>query len=158
MPGKNNIFAIFTAKNIIITQVIVAILALLFIRVHPSLTYSVVGERIAETVSPYIYKEHFEQSLITKSWPAIVGYVNKHSIQPGQKFDLMLSTVEKNLIVEGRIEISRIGYFPNADREIIYQSELESVRSQPVTASSFIVGMPWKSHHIDIPTADWKSG
>ena len=38
------------------------------------------------------------------------------------------------------------------------ESELESVRNQPVTASSFIVGMPWKSHDIDIPTVDWKSG
>src|SRR5258706_10153497 len=64
----------------------------------------------------------------TKVW----GYVNKHSVMPGEPFDLMLSTAPSGEATEGRIEFFRIGHHPPECQKLIWTSQQFAVTHQPV--------------------------
>jgi len=108
-------------------------------------------------VAPLIYKEHFDKSSGINDMD-VFGYVNHHSIQSGNPFKLFLSTNKNKNLINGVVEISRVGYYENSDRKIVYKSENISVLNQKISISTMTTGAAWKPLNNDISTNDWKSG
>ena len=90
----------------------------------------------------------------TRVW----GYVDRHSVAPGEKFDLMLSTGPALDHARGHIEIFRIGAYPDGDRKLAWRSERVDVARQPVQITAAAVGTGWTASIEQIPTGDWISG
>jgi hypothetical protein len=86
------------------------------------------------------------------------GYVDRHSVDPGQTFNLMLSTGPNQRSVKGRIEINRIGYYPESDRALFWQSPTIELFQQPVHITAAALGAGWKPSIEQIRTDDWLSG
>jgi hypothetical protein len=90
----------------------------------------------------------------TKVW----GYVNKHSVIPGEPFDLMLSTGPSGEDTEGRIEFFRIGHHPPEGQKLIWTSQQVAVTQQPVSRTAAAIGAAWLPALGEIPTANWPPG
>jgi hypothetical protein len=90
----------------------------------------------------------------TRVW----GYVDRHSVVPGEKFDLMLSTGPGLDQAKGRIEIFRIGAYADGDRKLVWRSEPVAVARQPVQITAAAIGTGWTASLEQIPTGDWTSG
>ena len=108
-------------------------------------------------MAPWIYKEHFARSVSYGLGP-VVGYVNKHSIEPGGRFSIALSRNNDTAEISGVLEVYRIGHYGKDDRKLVFRSNRVVVHEQIVSIDSFIVGPPWKHEDIAFSTADWKSG
>jgi len=88
----------------------------------------------------------------------IWGYVNKHSIVPGEVFDLMLSTGPGLAELSGQIEVYRIGVYDNDDRKLFWKSQQVNVPHQPVDNTAGTIGPNWVPMVQAIPTDSWPSG
>lgn len=86
------------------------------------------------------------------------GFTNKHSIEPGQTFSLMLSTDRHDPNVTGQIEIYRIGFTSSGDRQLVWNSQILTVKKHNVSVSSNSIGPLWPAYISDIPTAGWTTG
>ncbi len=96
------------------------------------------------------------------------GYADRHSVDPGQTFKLMLSAGPVNDAVKGHVEIYRIGREENSDRRIVWRSgALEvapytSVRagrhSQFLENSAAALGPCWPPTLEVNETDSWRSG
>jgi hypothetical protein len=86
------------------------------------------------------------------------GYADRHSIDPGQTFNLMLSTGPNLKGCKGRIEIYRIGYYAGSDRELAWHSETVEVFQQPVQVTAASAGTGWTALIKQIGTGGWRSG
>lgn len=86
------------------------------------------------------------------------GFTNKHSIEPGQSFSLMLSTDFEDPTVTGQIEIYRIGFTGPENRQFIWKSQELTVKKHEVSATSNAIGPMWPAYISDISTADWLTG
>src|SRR4051794_5067069 len=67
----------------------------------------------AKPIAAAIWRSPYDD---TRVW----GYVDRHSLDPGQTFDLMLSTGPALKRCKGQVEIYRIGYYPGSDRALIW--------------------------------------
>jgi hypothetical protein len=114
----------------------------------------------ADTGSPQAAKAAMEAAiwrtfyLDTRVW----GYVDRHSIDPGETFDLMLSTGPNLKGCKGNVEIYRIGYYPDGDRTLVWRSEMVEVFQQPVQVTAATVGAGWRTSIEQIGTENWRSG
>ncbi len=90
----------------------------------------------------------------TRVW----GYANKHSVDVGQTFHLMLSTGPGVERVTGIIEIFRIGYYENSDRQLVFRSEPQGVDHQEVQMTACSVGASWPTANENVETKDWRPG
>src|SRR4051794_1456319 len=86
------------------------------------------------------------------------GYVDRHSVDPGETFDLMLSTGPALKGCTGKIEISRIGYYAEGDRTLVWRSGTVKVLQQPVQVTAATVGTGWTTSLERIGTDGWRSG
>jgi hypothetical protein len=86
------------------------------------------------------------------------GYVDRHSIAPGEGFNIMLSTKPSIEAVKGILEISRIGDYPHGDRETIWTSKPLTVERQEVQATAAALGANWRPTLKCVETKDWPSG
>lgn len=86
------------------------------------------------------------------------GYVDRHSITPGESFRIMLSTDAMGTPMIGRIEISRIGYYEKTDRFKVWESDSLTVQKHPISFSGGTVGPGWPAYVSQIPTTTWTSG
>lgn len=145
------------ARTIIILQLAALLALYTFVRLSPDLSFSRVAERYIMLVAPYIYEEHFNQS-ISADYGPVLSFVNKHSIEPGEHFSIALSTGSGTAKISGVLEIYRIGYYGADDRKLVFRSDQLVVHNQVTSIDSFIVGAPWKHEDIDIQTTDWDSG
>src|SRR3954451_4683862 len=60
------------------------------------------------------------------------GYVDRHSVTPGESFDLMLSTKPGGAAaLQVRAEVFRIGHDPAGERTLVWRSEPVGVDCQP---------------------------
>lgn len=89
---------------------------------------------------------------------SVWGYVDRHSITPGETFHLMLSTDPIDQSVSGHIEIYRIGYYPDGDRIKVWESSPITVQEHKLSNSSGIIGPGWPVAVDNIPTRAWQSG
>ena len=98
-----------------------------------------------------IWRSHYDD---TRVW----GYADRHSVEPGQTFDLMLSTGPDLKSARGKIEIFRIGYYGADDRMLVWRSPTINVGQQPVQITAATVGAAWTAAIGRIPTGGWRSG
>jgi hypothetical protein len=98
-----------------------------------------------------VWKSFYED---TRVW----GYVDKHSVTPGERFNIMLSTGPGQTRLKGKIEIFRIGYYAKADRELVWEGgDVEASRQEvQMTASS--AGACWPTEVENVETTGWRSG
>jgi len=89
---------------------------------------------------------------------SVWGYVDRHSITPGETFQIMLSTDPIDQSVSGHIEIYRIGYYPDGDRRKVWESSTITVQERKLYNSSGIIGPGWPVTLDNIPTQTWQSG
>jgi hypothetical protein len=87
------------------------------------------------------------------------GHVSRHSITPGEKFDLMLSTGPGREQIEGYIEFFRVEpqAVPGGQR-LIWRSPLLHVARQSVLRTAPAIGVHWPSSLSEIDTTDWPPG
>lgn len=151
------LFKIIRPRNILILQFILIVIFLGIIKLTPNLSLSSVAEKFSGVLVPWIYKEHFYKS-VPFNENAVVGYVNHHSVLAGETFKLFLSVADDEKQINGDVEISRIGYYKDADRKIIYRFDNVSVFKQTVSIASFVTGAAWKPLDNIIDTEGWRSG
>lgn len=86
------------------------------------------------------------------------GYVDQHSVRPGETFNLMLSTGPGSVEQTGAIEIYRIGWYGDSDRRLMWRSGVLTVERQTVAVSAAMLSAAWPvALRIDT-TRDWPSG
>ncbi len=91
----------------------------------------------------------------TRVW----GYVDKHSVRPGESFNIMLSTGPGLASIKGKLRISRVGYTQSGLWEVVWESEELTVEfADQIQVTSAIVGAAWPSTYEIDQTADWRSG
>ena len=101
-------------------------------------------------------KQRFWNDDVTKR--LVWGYVDRHSIKPGQSFNVMLATDFTDPAAQGHIEIYRIGYYPDGDRKKVWESKKITVREHDLYDTAGIVGPAWPVSVNNIPTETWQSG
>lgn len=88
----------------------------------------------------------------------IWGYVDRQSIRQGEKFNVMLSHRPDQPDFDGRIEIFRIGSYPDGkDRREVWVSDFELIEAQETTATAGSSGAAWLPT-VNVETSDWTSG
>ncbi|HKF71778.1 MAG TPA: N,N-dimethylformamidase beta subunit family domain-containing protein [Stellaceae bacterium] len=85
------------------------------------------------------------------------GYADKHSVVPGERFDLRLSTGPGIVKRSGRIEFFRIGNHPDGQKRI-WASALVTAHHQPVSLSAPATGANWDTTIESIDTSTWPPG
>jgi hypothetical protein len=90
----------------------------------------------------------------TRVW----GCVERHSVEPGETFKIMLSTAPGRDGLRGTIEVIRIGVDPDGERTPIWSSGEIQVGSQPVRASSGMFGVAWSQAIDAVDTTGWPTG
>ena len=87
------------------------------------------------------------------------GYVDRHSLLPGESFKIMLSHAPNGRGIDGAVRISRItGNQNNLVEDTVFVSESLHTHYQGMGADASIIGVPWKPS-LAVKTADdWKSG
>jgi hypothetical protein len=90
---------------------------------------------------------------------SVWGYFDRHSIGPGEKLDLMLSTGPRNESVRGHVELFRIEPTSvNAGQRLVWRSPVVSVRRQSVLRTAAALGLDWSPTLTDIDSANWTPG
>ena len=114
MIGRRTLFQSF----------LTAFASLLFVRSPKAESNPVAQPRNAATSERAVWKSFYED---TRVW----GYVDKHSVTPGERFNIMLSTGPGQTKLKGKIEIFRIGYYAKADRELVWEGgDVEASRQE----------------------------
>lgn len=90
----------------------------------------------------------------TRVW----GYANKHSVRPGEPFDVMMSVGPGVKAVTGIIEIFRIGPCDGGDRKLIVRFDGVDVAQEKVKITSAALGTGWPAAVDMIDTTGWESG
>jgi hypothetical protein len=86
------------------------------------------------------------------------GYVDRHSVRPGEKFNVMLSHRPHQPDFNGRIEIYRIGWYEGKDRQRVWATGFFRIEAQERTpASTGSAGAGWNTA-ADVETDGWASG
>jgi len=86
------------------------------------------------------------------------GYADRHSVAPGEAFNLCLSTDDVDESTDGHIEIYRIGAYGKSDRRLFWRSRNLHVTRHAFTATAAATGANWPLSVKDIPTVGWPSG
>src|SRR4051812_21501205 len=90
----------------------------------------------------------------TRVW----GYTNKHSVRPGETFDLMLSVGPGREPRRGTIQIFRVGGDDAGDRTMLVEFPRVDVAGEPFRITSSTMGVCWPPGVDAIDTHDWASG
>jgi len=111
-----------------------------------------------------IYKTFIQNHNQNSAWNddiqqrSVWGYVDRHSITPGETFHIMLSTDPIDQVVSGHMAIYRIGYYPGGDRIAVWESSRITVKEHKLFNSPGIIGPGWPVSVDNIPTETWQSG
>jgi hypothetical protein len=103
-----------------------------------------------DAVQPAIWASYYSG---TRVW----GYADRHSVSPGERFSVMLSTGPKQKAVKGKIEVFRIGYYGESDRERVSSGGPVEVEQNDVQLTAASLGVTWPSAW-DIKTDAWETG
>lgn len=86
------------------------------------------------------------------------GYVDRHSVVPGEPFDVMLSLGSGLDPIRGWIEVFRIGSVGGTDRALVWKSPALAIACQAVSNTAAAIGPNWLPAIEDLPTAGWRPG
>jgi hypothetical protein len=104
-----------------------------------------------KTVDAAIWKSYFD---VRRVW----GFADQHSIEPGESFNIMLSTGPGFDKIVGRLEVSRIGYYGDHDRKLVWKSSILTIERQEIQITSASLGVDWVPVINDMKTDGWESG
>src|SRR5919109_3028382 len=90
----------------------------------------------------------------TRVW----GYVDRHSVRPGDTFNLMLSVGPGGTSLIGRVEIFRVGFEQGGDRRLVATFKKVEVAREPLKITSAALGAGWPMGVDSIDTSGWPSG
>ena len=90
----------------------------------------------------------------TRVW----GYVDRHSVRPGDTFNLMLSVGPGGTSLIGRVEIFRVGFEHGGDRRLVATFKKVEVAREPLKITSAALGAGWPMGVDSIDTSGWPSG
>lgn len=87
------------------------------------------------------------------------GYADKHSILPGESFNVMLSKEPGNKPLTGKLRVVRISgdNYTRVD-QLVFESEMLSVEPQQLRPEVSVVGAAWPYSANIGATRHWKSG
>src|SRR5262249_17988446 len=83
------------------------------------------------------------------------GYVDKHSVAPGEAFDFMLATGPMRESAPGRIQFLRVG--AEGERRVWTSPEI-TIEHRPVSRTAATVGANWPPALSEIDTSSWPPG
>jgi hypothetical protein len=87
------------------------------------------------------------------------GCVNKHSVVPGEKFELMLSTGPARDDVKGYVEFFRVEpRSVSGGHRLVWRSPILQVSRQSVLRTAAATGVHWPPALSDFDTVDWPPG
>ena len=87
------------------------------------------------------------------------GYVDRHSIVPGDSFNLMLSTKPGSKPFTGVVQISRLTWKDDeSQREWAWESDQQTIDAQPLVNTAASVGAGWTVTDVVSGTEKWKTG
>jgi hypothetical protein len=86
------------------------------------------------------------------------GYADRHSVDSGQPFNLVLSADPDWGEVSGAVEIFRIGSEDASQQKLVWRSKTVKVQHWPVQATSAAIGTSWPLALEGIDTTGWASG
>jgi len=109
------------------------------------------GEPLAPELREKLWTSYYAG---TRVW----GYVNKHSVSPGEVFDLMLSVRPSDSPRRGTVQIFRVGAYGGEDRERIAEFVKVDVAPEPFCITSPAMGLCWPPGVDSIQTDGWPSG
>jgi len=90
--------------------------------------------------------------------PAVLGYADRHSLNPGEEFQVMLSTREQNLSVSGQLEIYRLGGATEGHRQLMFRSGQLQVSYSESLGTVSATGCHWPVAATVAVPPTWKSG
>jgi hypothetical protein len=146
------------------------------IRSHPALSYRQIALRALSTQWPEIITEIRRRERLAawhKTSPSagqqrVWGYVDRHSIDPGGSFRLMLSAMPGTTRLSGRVEIYRVGYESDGDRRLVWRSdsiEVSAYRARRAGRNSMLLdqaaaalGPAWPPLVTISQTDGWETG
>lgn len=145
---------------VLIVQIGTVSVPVIWIYLSPDLGFSLTVATVLNYVLPGIFRENRK---ITAWYPAdnpnaVWGYTNKHSINSGDEFKVMLSTSRKHKISIGKLEIYRIGYYKNNDRKKVWESTTLEVVFRGNDLTSGAIGAHWAPNISLSSDLQWKSG
>jgi len=102
----------------------------------------------------YEPREHGDEMHDRLVW----GYADRHSVAPGETFNLNLSTDDIDRVADGHVEIYRIGYYGKTDRRLYWRSDSIHVIRRSFASSASSIGANWPAGIKKVPTKSWSSG
>ena len=87
------------------------------------------------------------------------GYVDRHSISPGESFNLMLSTKPGQPDLVGLVQISRLAWKDGElRREFVWEGEKEPIVAQNISNTAASLGADWNVNYVVNDTGQWRPG
>jgi len=86
------------------------------------------------------------------------AYADRHSIEPGQSFRLMMSAGPGTGAVSGHFEIFRIGYYGDLDRKRAWQGKPIEIPEYGMNNSAAAIGPGWPAAIEISSTGQWQTG
>ncbi len=140
----------------IVVAQLLAIASIYFFRLEGDLLESPPIANFLETQRVRIDTQRFWSAWYDNQ--RVWGYVDRHSVKRGEKFNVMLSHRPDQADFKGRVEIYRIGAYPGGkDRQKAWSSNLEIIRAQETTETAASSGAGWVPS-VRVETDDWSSG
>lgn len=88
----------------------------------------------------------------------IWGYVDRHSVVPGEFFNLMLSTKPASPPIMARAEIFHMRPSSGGERQIVWQSQAFQISCQAVPSTAAAIGPGWQPTLANIQSAGLQPG
>lgn len=136
-------------------------LAALVARLAPGFADKVVRRR-------HLRPSAWEKTAVSAGEQRVWGYVDRHSIAPGGRFDLMLRRPPGSEPIEGSVEILRVGHHASGDRLLVYRSSQLRIAEHEVIRAGAPLGFLDKTAAASGPnwpptlavegTGEWRSG
>ena len=87
------------------------------------------------------------------------GYVDRHSILPGDSFNIMLSTLPGAPAYVGLIQISRLtSKDGDVHREWMWEGSKDTIKAQDLSNTMASIGADWSANYIVATNDKWTSG
>jgi hypothetical protein len=86
------------------------------------------------------------------------GYVDRHSVRPGESFNLMLATRPAVPQRKVRAEVFRVGPGADHDRQLVWRSDVVIATCREVASTASAIGPGWVPSVEIAAGDDWRSG
>jgi hypothetical protein len=104
-------------------------------------------------------RRNLQEAWYTREPRLVYGYVDSHSVFPGQSFHVMLSVGLDQDALAGYLELARLGYQPETGhRSVVWTSPPLVVEPQPMLDTAASIGSAWPAAAAIRADEGWSSG